>query len=58
MTGGVVNAYVLLGVFFMSLFVTCYFVDLHVDVAQALMIAFLAEWDLEQDNYLHMNLAR
>lgn len=39
-----VNPYVLLGVFFMALFVTCYFVDIHVNIAQAIMIAFLAEW--------------
>lgn len=42
LTGGNVNGLVLLGVFFMTLFVTGYFVDLHIDVAEALMVAFLA----------------
>lgn len=42
LTGSIVNPYVLLGVFFMALFITCYFVDIHVDVAEALMVAFLA----------------
>jgi hypothetical protein len=42
LTGAIVNPYVLLGVFFMALFITCYFVDIHVDVAEALMVAFLA----------------
>lgn len=46
-----VNPYVLLGVFFMALFVTCYFVDLHVNIAEALMISFLAEWELDLPSY-------
>lgn len=32
-TYSIVNPYVLLAVFFMALFVTCYFVDIHVDIA-------------------------
>ncbi len=41
-TISIVNAYVLLGVFLMALFVTYGFVDLHVNVAEALMVAFLS----------------
>jgi hypothetical protein len=54
----IVNAYVLLGVFFMALFVTYGFVDLHVDVAEALMVAFLAEYDVDQTGYKDMHIAR
>ena len=36
------NPYLLLGVFLIGLFVSVYFVDIHVDVAEALMIGFLA----------------
>lgn len=42
LTNGVVNPYVLLGVFFMTLFITGFFVDIHVNIAEALMVAFLA----------------
>ena len=42
MHGGSQNPYLLLGVFLIGLFVSVYFVDIHVDVAEALMIGFLA----------------
>ena len=42
MEGGVQNPYVLLGVFFIGLYITVFFIDIHVDVAEALMISFLA----------------
>lgn len=58
LTGSVVNSYVLLGVFFMALFVTCYFVDIHVNIAEALMVAFLAEWEMDLTSYRSMNIAR
>ena len=58
LTGAIVNPYVLLGVFFMALFITCYFVDIHVDVAEALMVAFLAEFEIDQIGYKDMNIAR
>lgn len=58
LTGAIVNPYVLLGVFFMALFITCYFVDIHVDVAEALMVAFLAEYQIDQIGYRDMNIAR
>lgn len=54
----VVNPYVLLGVFFMALFVTYGFVDIHVDIAESLMVAFLAEYDVDQHSYRDMNIAR
>ena len=58
LTGGVVNPYVLLGVFFMALFITNFFVDIHVNVAEALMVAFLAESEVDQYSYRDMNIAR
>ena len=52
-----VNPYVLLGVFFIALFVTSYFIDLHVDIAQALMVTFLAEHELDM-GYTQMSIAK
>ena len=37
------NPYTLLGGFGIGLFWTCYFVDIHIDVAEALLISFLCE---------------
>lgn len=42
----------------MALFVTCYFVDIHVNIAEALMVAFLAEWELDLPYASQMNIAR
>lgn len=42
-----VPAYLLLGIFFIALFISCYFIDIHVVPAEALMVCFLAESDLE-----------
>lgn len=42
----------------MALFVTCNFVDIHVDIAEALMVAFLAECEVNQFGYKDMNIAR
>lgn len=39
---GVQNPYLLLGVFLIGLYIAVYFVDIHVDVAEALMVSFLA----------------
>jgi len=36
----------LLGIFFMCLYITCYFVDLYTVFAESLMICFLTEEDL------------
>lgn len=58
LSNAVVNPYVLLGVFLMALFVTCYFVDIHVNIAEALMVAFLAEWELDLPYASQMNIAR
>ena len=58
LTNSAVNPYVLLGVFFMALFVTCYFVDIHVNIAEALMVAFLAEWELDLPSPNQMSIAR
>lgn len=38
----IVNPYVLLGTFLIGVFITSYFIDIHVDIAEALMISFLA----------------
>lgn len=38
----------------MSLYITCYFIDIHVDVSEALLISFLAECDLGVDDYTQM----
>lgn len=57
-TGAVVNPHVLLGVFCIALFITCYFVDLHVDVAEALMVAFLAESEVDTYSYRELSIAR
>ena len=48
------NAYSLLGAFFIGLYVTCYFVDIHIDVSEALLITFLCEYDLEKEDYTEM----
>ena len=40
-----VPAHLLLGMFFVSLYVTCYCADLHALVAEAYLICFLAEYD-------------
>jgi hypothetical protein len=53
-----INPYVLLGVFFMALFVTYGFVDLHIDVSEALMVAFLSEYDVDYSSYMDMKIAR
>lgn len=39
-----INEYLLLGIFFIGLYIVCFFVDIHVCVAEALMISFLAEY--------------
>jgi hypothetical protein len=36
--------YLLLGIFLMCLFVVEYFIDIHIDVSEALLITFLAEY--------------
>lgn len=58
LTNGVVNPYTLIGVFLIALFITCFFVDLHVCVAEALMVAFLAEHEVDMYDYKEMNIAR
>ena len=35
-----------------------YFVDIHVDVAEALMIAFLAEAEVDYGSYREMSICR
>jgi hypothetical protein len=42
----------------MALFVTYGFVDLHIAVAEALMVAFLSEYDVDRPTYLDMQIAR
>jgi hypothetical protein len=39
---------VLGGVFLVCLYVTCYFSDVHAVAAEALMVCFLTEYDLEE----------
>ena len=48
----------LLGIFFMCLFVTGYFIDIHVDAAEALLICFLAEYEMDQVGYKNMPISR
>ena len=38
----------------MSLYITCYFIDIHIDISEALLISFLAEGDLEVEDYTQM----
>ena len=52
------NPYSLIGAFFISLFISCYFVDIHIDIAEAILITFLCEYDVEQENYKGMNICR
>ncbi len=40
--------YMLLGALCIGLYMSSYFVDIHVDVAEALQTCFLAEWDMER----------
>ena len=39
--------YLLVGVFFVCLYISCYFVDIHVHAAEALSVCLLAEYDVE-----------
>ena len=55
---GVAPPYLLLGIFFVCLFVVGYFIDIHTDVAEALLITFLAEYEIEQDGYRDMKRCR
>jgi hypothetical protein len=45
---GKVSLFLVLGVFFICLYVTCYLVDLHTVAAEALMVCFLTEYDLDE----------
>ena len=58
MHNGEQNPYLLLGVFFIGLFVSVYFVDIHVDIGEAIMIAFLAEADYEYVSYRDLSICR
>ena len=50
--------YLLLGIFFMCLFVVEYFIDIHIDVSEALLITFLAEYNVDLTNYKNMSVCR
>ena len=41
-----------------GLFITVFFVDIHVDVGEALMIAFLTEAEVDLGSYREMNICR
>ena len=44
---GRVPPYLLLGEFFICLYITCYCSDLHPNIAEAFLVCFLAEYELE-----------
>ena len=44
---GMVPPYLLLGEFFICLYITCYCSDLHPNIAEAFLVCFLAEYELE-----------
>jgi len=48
LSDGKVPLLLLVGVFFICLYVTCYLVDLHTVAAEALMVCFLSEYDLDE----------
>ncbi len=50
-----VPPYLLLGIFFACLYVTCYCSDLHALIAEAVLICFLLEEDL-QDNWSYAKM--
>lgn len=43
-----VPPYLLLGIFFACLYITCYCSDLHAIIAEAMLICFLAEYELDE----------
>lgn len=50
-----VPPYLLLGIFFACLYITCYCSDLHAIIAQAVLLCFLVEYDLDEGwNYNKM----
>lgn len=42
-----VPPYLMLGIFFIGLYISNWFIDIHGDAAQALMVCFLADYELE-----------
>lgn len=42
----------------MCLFIVGYFIDIHIDVAEALLITFLAEYEIDQTGYRDMRQCR
>lgn len=44
---GLVPPTLLLGEFFICLYITCYCSDLHPNIAEAFLVCFLAEYELE-----------
>ena len=54
---GRVPPYMLLGVFFACLYVTCYCSDLHAHIAEAILVCFLAEYELD-DGWTYKNMRR
>lgn len=47
----------LVGIFFVALYISCYFVDIHVHASEALMLCFLCENDVDTP-YHNMNVCR
>ena len=48
LVGEKVPPYLLLGIFFVCLYIVCYFVDIQVHAAEAVMVCFHTEYELEE----------
>jgi hypothetical protein len=46
----------LVGIYFIGLYISCYFVDLSICASEGIMIAFLTEIDMDQVGYADMKL--
>ncbi len=46
----------LLGIFFIGLYISCYFVDIQIDSCEGFLTAFLTEIEMDQVGYKEMKL--
>jgi hypothetical protein len=45
-----------LGIFFIGLYISCYFVDIQIDSCEGFLTAFLTEIEMDQVGYKEMQL--
>lgn len=45
---GKIPPYLLLGEFFICLYITCYCTDIHTNISEAFLVCFLAEYELTE----------